>query len=118
MLSLSLAIKQSINPQLSLSTGLLPAYLECLELLEHMADDASGRRLVGVRHGTSARLGAESLAQPADAAPGAQVHLAGDRSCKKKQKHDKIWLRLLYSAMPCEPGALSRIGVVPASKRF
>ncbi len=69
--------------------GLSRAYLERLELLEHVADDSGGRRLVGVGHGPPARLGPESLAQAADAAAGAQVHLAGDRSCNDKTGRDK-----------------------------
>lgn len=64
-------------------------YLERLQLLEHVADDASCCRLVGVGHGTPACLGAKSLAQSADAAPGAKVHLAGDRGCRYRENNRK-----------------------------
>lgn len=58
-------------------------YLERLELLENMPDDAGRRRLVRVCHGSPTRLGAERLAQPSNTTPGPKVHLAGDRGCKR-----------------------------------
>lgn len=62
-------------------------HLERLKLLEHVADDSRGSRLVGVGHGPPACLRAESLAQSANAAPGAKVHLAGDRGCRHRAAH-------------------------------
>jgi len=84
--------KQKRAPAASLPRAVL-AHLERLELLEHVADDSGGRRLVGVGHGPPARLGAERLAQPADAAAGAQVNLAGDRSYKTRQDTTKGGMR-------------------------
>lgn len=56
-------------------------HLERLKLLQYVADDSRGRRLVRVCHGAPPRLGAKRLAQAADATPRAKVHLPRDRSC-------------------------------------
>lgn len=59
------------------------AYLEGLELLENMPNDAGRRRLVRVSHCSPTRLGAERLAQTSNTTPGPKVHLTGDRGCKQ-----------------------------------
>lgn len=56
-------------------------YLESFKLLQHVADDPGGCRLVNIGHGSPARLGTKRLAQPTNTASRTQVYLASDRSC-------------------------------------